>query len=154
MIDSIVFKTLLKNRKLLAKILLETSPENLERVPDGFNNNIWWNAVHTLVVQQLLCYKLSGLPLHVDSDLVASYSKGSFPGTLPEAGVRKKICDLLTSTVDQLQQDYDQGVFKEYTSYTTSAGVTLENIEDGILFNLYHEGLHLGTILALLKLAG
>jgi hypothetical protein len=86
--------------------------------------------------------------------LVASYSKGSFPGTLPEAGVRKKICDLLTSTVDQLQQDYDQGVFKEYTSYTTSAGVTLENIEDGILFNLYHEGLHLGTILALLKLAG
>lgn len=154
MIDSIVFKTLLKNRKLLVKILLETSPENLERVPDGFNNNIWWNAVHTLVVQQLLCYKLSGLPMNIDGDLVASYSKGTVPGTLPEAGVRKKICDLLTSTVGQLQQDYDQGVFKEYTAYTTSAGITLKNIEDGILFNLYHEGLHLGTILALLKLAG
>ena len=151
---SFVFQTLLKHRKRLAKILADTSPEHLERVPEGFNNNIWWNGVHTLVVQQLLCYKLSGLPLHIDNDLVGTYSKGTFPGTLPEAGVREKICDLLTSTVGQLQRDYEEGIFKEYTSYTTSAGVTLKNIDEGILFNLYHEGLHMGAILSLLKATG
>ncbi|TNF67782.1 MAG: DinB family protein [Bacteroidetes bacterium] len=149
--ESFVFQTLLKQRKHLARILTETSPEHLQRIPDGFNNNIWWNAAHTLVVQQLLCYRLSGLPMHIDNDLAAAYSKGTFPGTLPEARIREKICDLLTSTVGQLRRDFEEGIFKEYTSYTTSAGVTLENIEDAILFNLYHEGLHMGTILALLK---
>ena len=149
--ESFVFHTLFKSRKRLVQILSETSPKHLEMVPEGFNNNIWWNAVHTLVVQQLLCYKLSGLPLHIDDTLVAAYSKGSFPGALPESGARETICDLLISTPEQLEQDYQKGMFKDYTPYTTSAEVTLRNIQDGILFNLYHEGLHMGTILSLLK---
>lgn len=148
---SFVFQTLLKSRQRLVQILSETSPDHLERVPEGFNNNIWWNAVHTLVVQQLLCYKLSGLPIHIQDSLVADYSKGTFPAALPEAGFRGKICDLLTSTVIQLEKDYREGIFREYTPYTTSAQVTLRNIEDAISFNLYHEGLHLGAILSLLK---
>ena len=151
MIAPIVFQTLLKSRARLAHILSETSPEHLERVPKGFNNNIWWNAVHTLVVQQLLCYKLSGLPLHIDDSLVADYSKGTYPGTLPEAAARDAISDLLIRTPRQLEQDYQQGIFETYAPYTTSAGVTLQRIEDGILFNLYHEGLHMGSILSLLK---
>jgi hypothetical protein len=149
--ESFVFHTLLKSRKRLAQILSETTPEQLEMVPEDHNNNIWWNAVHSLVVQQLLCYKLSGLPMHIEASLVADYSKGTFPGVLPESEAREAICDLLTSTVEQLQRDYEKGVFKEYTPYTTSAGVTLRSIEEGILFNLYHEGLHMGAIVSLLK---
>ena len=121
-------------------------------VPEGFNNTIWWNAAHTLVVQQLLCYKLSGLPMYIDKALVGAYSKGTFPGALPEAQDRDEVIELLSSTAGQLQQDYQDGVFKDYTPYTTSAGVTLRNIQDGILFNLYHEGLHMGAILSLRKL--
>ena len=148
---SFIFHTLLKHRKRLARILQETAPEHLAMVPKGFNNNIWWNAVHSLVVQQLLCYKLSGLPLYVESSLVADYSKGTFPGSLPDPEGRDAICELLIRTPDQLEQDYQDGKFGQYTPYTTSAGVTLQNIDDGILFNLYHEGLHMGTILSLLK---
>ncbi|MDX1333904.1 MAG: DinB family protein [Robiginitalea sp.] len=149
--ESFVFQTLLKSRQRLVRILSETAPEHLERVPEGFNNNIWWNAVHTLVVQQLLCYKLSGLPLHIEAALVTDYSKGTYPGSLPDSGERETICDLLTGTVSQLQGDYEAGIFKDYTPYTTSAGVTLRSIDQGILFNLYHEGLHMGAILSLLK---
>lgn len=149
-----VFETLLKSRKRLVQILSETTPEDLERVPEGFNNNIWWNAVHILVVQQLLCYKLSGLPMHIETSLVADYSKGTFPGELPESAAREAICDLMISTPQQLERDYEKGLFTEYTPYTTSAGVTLHNIQDGILFNLYHEGLHMGTVLSLLKMVG
>lgn len=149
--ESFVFQTLCKSRNRLVQILSDTSPQHLQIVPEGFNNNIWWNAVHTLVVQQLLCYKLSGLPLHIDKALVDTYSKGTFPGALPDAGVRDEVVGLLTSTANQLQHDYEAGIFKEYAPYTTSAGVTLTNIQDGILFNLYHEGLHMGAILSLLK---
>jgi hypothetical protein len=152
--EAFVFQTLLKQRKRLSQILSETTPEHLSLVPEGFNNNIWWNAVHTLVVQQLLCYKLSGLPMYIETSLAGAYSKGTFPGDLPESGLRDRICDLLMSTPLQLEQDYKNGRFREYTPYTTSAGVTLESIEDGILFNLYHEGLHMGAILSLLKVVG
>jgi len=150
--ESFAFETLRQSRKRLVQILSDTSPKHLEIVPEGFNNSIWWNVAHTLVVQQLLCYKLSGLPMYIDKALVEAYSKGTFPGALPEAGARNEVVGLLTSTAVQLQQDYEDGIFKDYTPYTTSAGVTLRNIRDGILFNLYHEGLHLGTILSLLKL--
>jgi hypothetical protein len=149
--ESFVFHTLLECRKRLVRILLETSPEHLEKVPEGFNNNIWWNGVHVLVVQQLLCYRLSGLPLQIEDSLVADYSKGTYPGALPDSGAREAICDLLTSTAEQLQADYEKGIFEDYTPYTTSAEVTLHSIEEGILFNLYHEGLHMGAILSLLK---
>lgn len=154
MIQPFVFDTLLKSRERLVRLLSETPPELLGQVPERFNNTIWWNAVHTLVVQQLLCYKLSGLPLHIEASLVSEYSKGTFPGELPESGAREAICGLMTSTAKQLREDYQKGIFKSYTPYTTSAGVTLHSIEEGIQFNLYHEGLHMGAILSLLKAVG
>jgi hypothetical protein len=51
----------------------------------------------------------------------------------------------------KLDEDYSRGVFKNFTEYTTSVNVTLTSIEDAIDFNLYHEGVHLGVILQLLK---
>ena len=51
----------------------------------------------------------------------------------------------------KLEEDYNAGIFKDYTSYTTSIGVTLNSVKEAIPFNLYHEGIHLGIILQLLK---
>ena len=141
----------MRHRTNLARIL-ETTPEaDLARIPEGFRNNIWWNIAHALVVQQLLCYKLSGLPLLIEDDLVAAYSKGSFPGELPDQKYRKQVARLLVKTVDDLQSDYEKSVFKSYTTYKTSAGFTLSSIDEALQFNLYHEGLHLGVILSLIK---
>jgi len=147
----LIFNTLLSNRKRLVQILDDTPESILSEVPEGFNNNIWWNVAHTLVVQQLLCYKLSGLPMHVEEGLIKTYSKGTFPGDLPGLQIRREVSQALVRTVDQLRADYTGGAFRSYQAYTTSAGVTLRTIEDGLHFNLYHEGLHMGTIQALLK---
>ena len=147
----LIFNTLLSNRKRLVQILDDTPENMLSEVPEGFNNNIWWNMAHTLVVQQLLCYKLSGLPMYVGEGLIRDYSKGTFPGDLPDLQVRQEVSQTLVRTVDHLKADYNAGKFRSYHAYTTSAGVTLRTIEDGLHFNLYHEGLHMGTIQALLK---
>jgi len=50
-----------------------------------------------------------------------------------------------------LRTDYDAGIFVGYQSYLTSAGVQLESVEDAIVFNNYHEGIHLGYLLGLRK---
>jgi len=67
------------NRKVLAEMLKNYSLEQLNRIPEGFSNNIIWNIAHTIVVQQLLVYKLSGLPTMVSNEMISKYQKGTKP---------------------------------------------------------------------------
>jgi hypothetical protein len=147
-----ILQTMMRHRKNLANILENTPESGLEAIPQGFRNNIWWNIAHSLVVQQLLCYKLSGLPMYIGEDMVGAYSKGTFPGELPGPEERAEVARLLLDTVSHLERDYNNAIFKEYSTYTTSAGFTLASIGDALQFNLFHEGIHLGTALALLKM--
>ncbi|NJB71258.1 hypothetical protein GGR42_001720 [Saonia flava] len=138
-----------KNRKSLFKFLTETPKEHLLMIPEGFNNNIWWNIAHVVVTEQLLMYKMSGLPMMVSDELVNKYRKGTSPdGTVTE-GEMKSIEKLIFSTIEKTKTDYVSGIFKDYDEYTTSVNVTIRNVEDAFAFNLYHEGMHLGYILAL-----
>ncbi|MBU2907136.1 DinB family protein [Arenibacter algicola] len=145
------FDVTLQNRKRLYKFLTETPKEILLQIPHGFRNNIWWNIAHVVVTQQLLVYKFSGQPIRVSEALVEKFKKGTIPdGTATEEEI-KQVADLLLPTLEWMQEDYAKGLFKEYTEYTTSANVTLSSVDDAIIFNVYHEGLHLGAILSLLK---
>ena len=139
----------LQNRNILYKFLTEIPREKLFKIPEGFNNNIWWNIAHVVVTQQLLVYKMSNLQMRVDDEMVEAYKKGTFPkGEASEEEI-KKVAALLLSTVEWLKEDYENGLFKEFNKYTTSVNVTLSKVEDSIAFNTFHEGLHLGSILAL-----
>ncbi|PCJ95372.1 MAG: damage-inducible protein DinB [Flavobacteriaceae bacterium] len=144
-----VFDTIEKNRIILLKILNGTSREQLLKIPMGFNNNIWWNIAHVVVTEQLLVYKLSGLPVNLDETLVTKFRKGTTPdGTTTDAEI-EQIKTLLVSLPKQTKLDYEEGFFKTFNEYTTTPNVTLASVEDALTFNLFHEGLHLGSILAL-----
>ena len=146
-----LFDITLKNRQILYRILEKTSKEDLLKIPDGFQNNIWWNIAHVVVTEQRLVYKMSGLPLNVSDELDNKFKKGTVPdGTATDDEI-EQVKSLLMSTVEKTQTDYDNGIFKNFKEYTTSANVTLRSIEDAIAFNVFHEGLHLGTILSLRK---
>lgn len=140
-----------RNREILLHYLTAVSEEKLFAIPEGFNNNIWWNIAHTVVTQQVLVYKFSGLPMMVNNDMVAKYMKGTFPTGTPSPEEIATVKELLFSTVKQTEKDYSNGVFKTFSSYTTSAKFQLDSVEDAITFNVYHEALHIGAIIALLK---
>jgi len=145
------FDITLQNRKLFYKFLKETPREQLLRNPEGYRNNIWWNIAYVVVTQQLLVYKLSGQEMRVDSALVEKFKKGTVPdGSATDAEI-ELVTNLLFDTEKWIREDYANGIFKSYNEYTTSVNITLRNVEDAILFNIFHEGIHLGTILALLK---
>jgi hypothetical protein len=59
---------------------------------------------------------------------------------------------LALSTVDLLEEDYKNGIFKQFKTYTTGYNATLSNVEEAIMFNNIHEGLHFGYAMALRKL--
>lgn len=145
------FDTLKKSRLLTLKIIENLTIEQLNKIPEGFKNNIAWNITHLVVTQQLLCYKLSGLKCLISEELITNFQKGTAPTyTISEdefETIKKQFIELS----DRLKEDYNTGLFKNYIEYKTSVDITLNNIEDGIIFNLYHEGIHLGIILQLLK---
>lgn len=143
------FDITLKNRKGLLQFLETLSLTQLNKVPTGFNNNIFWNCKHIVVTQQLLVYGLSNLPMLVSNEDVALYRKGTKPVTaVSEADVVTLKKELFT-TLEQTELDYKAGLFKTYTAYTVTTKSTLTNVEEAIAFNNFHEGIHLGVILAL-----
>ncbi|WBU90418.1 DinB family protein [Cellulophaga omnivescoria] len=141
-------------RKILLKILDETPKDLLLEIPKNFNNNIWWNIAHVVVTQQLLVYKFSGMPMLVSDEMVEKYKKGTFPdGTATDEEITQ-IKELLFSTLKQTDLDYNAGNFKSYTPYTTSLNITLSNAVEAMKFNALHEGIHIGSILALKRNIG
>ena len=147
-----VFQVLNNTRDLFKEIIENNTLEDLNRIPEGFNNNIIWNIAHILVSEQLLTYRLSGLEPHISDDLIDRYRKGSAPhAALTESEV-DEIKALLSPTIQKTKAHYDQGIFKDYKPYTVSTtGNTLHNIDEALQFVAVHEGLHYGYIMALLK---
>ena len=138
-----------QNRKILFKYLTGRPEEVLFNIPTGFNNNIWWNIAHVVVTQQKLVYGLSDLPLNISGELVGKYQKGTHPNGKPSELEIEEIKKLLYELPKKTEEDYKNGVFKSFNSYMTTPKVELNSVEDAMAFNVFHEGLHLGSILAL-----
>lgn len=139
------------SRNVLLRFLDECTLEQLNTIPEGFKNNIIWNIGHIVVVQQMLVYNLSGLPMMVSDELVAKYKKGTSPNqncTKEEVNELKK---LLFDTLDQTKVDFNNDVFKNYTEFTTMTGFLINSAKAAIEFNNFHEGLHIGIMMQLKK---
>ena len=68
--------------------------------------------------------------------MVELYKKGTKPkADAPNIIEVGKVKDLLVTAVEQMEKDYESGLFKNYNQYETSYGVTLNSIDDAILFN-------------------
>ena len=142
------------SRQFLARFLEELSLEQLNTIPQGFRNNIIWNIGHIVVTQQLLVYKLSGLPMYISDEIVAKYQKGTVPTSPVTQEEVNEIKGMLFSTIEQQKTDFELGIFKNFFEYTTQTGnFTIHNVKEAFEFNNFHEGLHIGVILQLKKLA-
>ena len=127
--------------------------ENLIRIPAGFNNSIFWNIAHLLVTQQLLCYKLSGLDLMIDEDMVSRYGKGAVATAEVSIEDIEYVKNNLLKMTINLKEDYTKESFKQFKPYMTSTGIELLDIDDALKFSGFHDGIHLGIVLSLMKIA-
>lgn len=65
------------SRLILSQILPNYTLAQLNKIPVGYSNNLIWNIAHVIVVQQMLVYGLSGLPMKISNEMVEKYKKGS-----------------------------------------------------------------------------
>lgn len=142
-----------RSREILLDFLEKYTLEQLNKVPEGFNNNIFWNIAHIVVSQQRIVYALSGVPqeMTVTDEMVSRYMKGTRPERDVTAEEVEEMKKLLFTTLEKTEADYKNGLFNSYKEYTTEVGYTLRSVEEGMEFNNYHEGLHLGSIFGIRK---
>ena len=123
--------------------------EQVNKIPEGFNNNLIWNFAHLLATQQVIFYGLGGLIPNVDEQFIKRYRRY----TKPEGSVIAEELERIKQNFEEAQQqffeDYRQGKFNSFKQYTTSFGVQLDTIDDAIKFSSLHDGLHYGYAMAL-----
>ena len=142
----------LHNRKIFHHYLKQLSLDKLNKIPEGFNNNIIWNIAHTMVTHQLLMYKISGHQMHIPIEWVKLFAKDTKPERYFKADEVKLIDAALFSTYDQFEKDLANGLFNDFKPYQTSTNMVLDSVETTQSFLLFHDGIHLGSVLALAKL--
>ena len=138
-------------RSYITNLIDEFSIEQLNIIPEGFNNNLIWNFGHLISVQQGLCYLSSGEEPVVELELIQKYKSGSKPESMIDSAEYDKLKNDFFSTIDQLEADKKNGLFKNYKAFELKsyANVRIENIDDAIKFVTFHDGLHVGYMMAL-----
>jgi len=144
--------TIQEVRKLFLQVIESLTIEQINKVPQGFNNNIIWNFGHAISSQQNLCYKPAGLQFKIDEAVVLKFAKG----TKPETFIDKAEVDFLkhqsAALIDQLIVDMNNNIFKNYKSLTTGFNVELTNVDDAVKYITMHDGLHFGYAMAIRRL--
>ena len=148
---NIQFDILRKSRALLLKEIEGLTLAEIHKIPEGFKNNIAWNVAHVVVTQQLLHYKFSDLNCLCPDDLIDNYRKGTVPTKNFTEEEFDEVKELLMGFPDTLQEDYEAGIFENYTEYTTSTGIVLTSMDVAIPFNNFHEGIHYGIVRSIKK---
>ena len=139
------------SRKMLSQMLQTYTLDQLNKIPEGYNNNLIWNIGHIVVVQQLLTYKISGLPMMISDEMVEKYKKGTKPEHIATQAEVDEIHTLLIETINQTEADFDSKAFTNYQEYPTSTGFVINSAAEAMAFNYFHEGLHIGIIMSLRK---
>jgi hypothetical protein len=141
-----------KTRLILLELISDLTPEQLNKIPAGFNNNIIWNIGHLIAAQEGILYLRGGLALTLDQKFYDSFKNGSRPENEFSSDEINSIKKLLISSLEQVDNDLKTNIFNNYQGWKTRFNVEISTIEGALNFIPFHEGLHIGTIMAYKKL--
>lgn len=141
-----------RTRSYIIDLVKDLSLEKLNKVPHGFNNNIFWNLGHLVAAQESICYTKGALAAPIPEKEYAAFKPGTRPERFFDNNEEDEIKSLMISSVDVLQNDYQNGVFNGFVPWTNRYGNRLNDIDEAIAYLQFHEGLHLGVITSLKRL--
>ena len=136
-------------RSNFIKLMDGLTIEQLNVIPQGYNNNIAWNFAHIVASQQTLCYVRGHVDTRIPLDRVTKYQRGTSPQGFiseEELGFYK---DHAFKLLDDVKADVEAELFGNYEQVTTLFGVTLSNVNDAVAYFVTHDNLHYGYALAL-----
>src|SRR6202012_1683816 len=92
-------------RRLILETISNLTIEQLNKIPEGFNNNIIWNLGHLIAAQQGICYKRANLTPHITDEFWEKFRSGSKPNGYVATDEIAKIKTQFLHTMDELEAD-------------------------------------------------
>lgn len=127
----------------------------LDRVPEGFNNNIRWNLGHIYQSQERFAFQFAGEPTELPDAFPRLFARGTKPADWneePPSG--DMLLAMMARQPERIRQTLAGRLHeKAKEPFTTSTGLTLDTVGAFLTYTLYHEGMHYQAI-ALLKRFG
>jgi len=146
------FQYIEATRKAFTNVLDQVTLEQLNKVPQGFLNNIIWNYGHIVVSGLRLAYHTPEVKPDLDIPFFSSYCKGTKPGSPVSVEEINQLKDLAFTSIGQIRKDIENKVFASVTPFTTATyGVPVRNIEEIMTTIAMHDNYHYGYALAIRK---
>lgn len=140
-------------RTKIATLIKSLSIEQLNKIPDGLNNNLAWHLGHIVVSSEILCYHRTGATPEKEIALANKYRNGTKPEHFITQEEIDSLLERLLSSYDAISKDYEQGVFKEIIPYSTHTfGFELTDIKEVFATCSHHDLLHAGNMMTIRKL--
>jgi len=146
-----LYKATNVTRTLMLKAIDGLTDEQLLKTPEGANNNILWNLGHIAHSSCGMVYGMCGLDLPVPESYADTFKGGTSPSDWSETPDCQEVIGHMKTLNEQIQKDHQAGKFTDFKPRELFPGYTLENPEDALQFNIFHEAVHIGAITALKK---
>ncbi len=132
------------------RLIEDLTAFQLNKIPEGYNNNVIWNISHLISAQQSVCYVRSNQPYTVTDAFYRAYQPSTKPADHVDEADILLIKETFITSIDDLENDITRRLFDQYKPwFARPYGIRVNNIEDAMDFLIYHEGLHTGYIMAL-----
>ncbi|MEK3732386.1 DinB family protein [Paenibacillus sp. FSL M8-0334] len=142
----VLFEQLHTYRKVLLDVVEDVSEAEAEIVPDGFNNNIRWNLGHVLLDQYLWIRVLTKEDMPVPMSFNQWFGYGTNPSNFTdETPSFSELISLLQEQPRFIEQQYRDRLEEDFPP--TDMG--MHTLEQVLVRTIFHEGLHMGALLAI-----
>jgi hypothetical protein len=146
------FYIIKENRKVFIKLVEGLTIDQLNEIPDGFNNNIAWNFGHMVVGFQMITYMRTGKDMKVGKEYITKYQRGTKPETFIGAEEIAFFKEEAIRLIEEMESEWKNDEFTNFQSFTSSLGVTVNSCEDALHYAATHDMLHFGYSWALKRL--
>ncbi|WP_243718087.1 DinB family protein [Pedobacter changchengzhani] len=148
------FEFIINSRKAFIKLIDGLTIEQLNKIPEDYNNNIIWNFGHIVVTTQALCYIRTGLLQDASSiEFNEFYKKDTKPTYTVTADEVEELREMAIQSINKIEADYAAGKFGNVTPFSTSTyGVQMNTVDEILITTIGHDNMHFGYAIALRKL--
>lgn len=145
----VLFNQLESYRNEILCVVEDITEKEAEIIPRGFNNNIRWNLGHIFLDQYLWIQAVTKDKTLVSDHYNNWFGFGTSPANFsPETPSLGELKDALRNQPLQIKKNYGHQLEVEYSP--TEMG--MHTIEQVLIRTIFHEGMHLQTILDIKKL--
>lgn len=145
----VLFNQLESYRSYMLGVVESVTEVEAEVIPKGFNNNIRWNMGHIYLDQYLWIQAVTKEKAPVSEQFNAWFGYGSAPANFTSVTPSlEELMILLKEQPSKIKEDYGDRLEEEFPP--TEMG--MHTIEQVLTRTIFHEGMHLQTILDIKKL--